>query len=356
MCVAIYKPASRRLKYADMHDCWRKNRDGMGFAAAVDGHLVVHQELSNFETFWKALKDLREYPCIVHFRWATHGNIDIENTHPFLLNHGSIAMAHNGIISEFCSVYGSDQDSSDTKLYIEGVLQPLLLKNPELLYNKSFQAMVAMSIGGSNKLAFLDADGRHVLINKYAGTWEKGIWYSNMSWNDANVYGSGQYVRGSVPPWDAEDSRGDTHSEWQSGDNTEWYERYAQADERICVYCGYRVPPDVQCYQVGKDNCMCWSCEQSFKQTGTDSTGWSSTGKRYQEKADRANRFCDECGKNINLVSKYYSFQGNYYCMCTGKDFAEFKDGVLGRIGTAEAEARHAADFEEAVERAMLKA
>lgn len=348
MCVAIYKPASRRLKYADMYDCWKKNNDGMGFAAAIDGQLVVHHELDNFEIFWKALKDVREYPCIVHFRWATHGNVDEANAHPFLMNHGSIAMAHNGIISEFCSVYGVQQDDSDTKLFVDKVLQPLLAKNPELLYNDSFQNMVAMAIGAGNKLAFLDAQGRHVIINKYAGTWEKGIWYSNMSWNNVTV-------RGALPPWDGEGTRGDSIAEWHQGDNSEWYEKYAQPDERICVYCGYRVPPDVQCYQVGEANCMCWSCEQSFKQTGTDSTGWSGRSK-YITESKKANRFCAECGKNINLVSRFYQFQGEYYCMCTGKDFSEFKDDVLGRLGVDEAERRDAQAFEEAVERAMKKA
>jgi len=343
MCVAIYKPASRRLKYADMHECWRKNNDGMGFAAAVDGHLLVHRELDNFETFWKALKDVREYPCVVHFRWATHGNVDNENTHPFLLNHGSIAMAHNGIISEFCNVYGVNQESSDTKLFVEGVLQPLLLKNPNLLYNEAFQNMVGMAIGGGNKLAFLDAQGRHVLINKYAGTWEKGIWYSNMSWNNVTV-------RGSLPPWD-----GDSSAEWESGDNSEWYRQYQSEDERICVYCGYRVPRDVQSYQCGSDQCMCIACERSFEETGTDSTGWSGRSS-YIREAEKASRFCAECGKNINLVSRYYTFQGEHYCLCTGKDFGEFKDDVLGRLGIDEAERKHAADFEEAVERAMQKA
>lgn len=324
MCVAIYKPEKQRLRYADMRDCWIRNNDGMGFAAAIEGHLVVHHELTNFETFWKALKDVREYPCIVHFRWATHGNIDQENTHPFVLNHGSIAMAHNGIISEFCSTYNTCQESSDTKLFVKKVLQPLLHKNPELLYHEAFQNIMEMAIGIGNKLAFLDAEGRHIIINKWAGTWNHGIWYSNMSWNTSPV-------RGALGPW----KPGNTNSSytgWEGSDgHEEWYQQYqTEPDDRICVYCGYRVPPNVQYYQMGESDCMCYACNESFKETGVDSTGWSKRTK-YNKAAEDANRFCNECGKNINLVDKYYTFQGFYYCMCSGKEFSEFKTDVLTR-------------------------
>ena len=295
MCVAIYKPADKKLNYANMHKCHVKNSDGMGFSAAVDGKLVTFHELKNFEIFWKALKDYRHYPCIVHFRWATHGAETLENCHPFLLNHGSIAMAHNGIISEFCSAINVTQEKSDTALFVDKVLQPLLRKNPELLYNSAFQEVLHMAMGSSNKLVFLDAQGKFVIIEKTSGyvgvhnSWDNGIWYSNTSWkhNYGSIILANSYA----------------------GGDTTWCKEYQEDIPRECIYCGYKIARHAQIYQVGEDSCMCQLCNQSTRHRSAESVKemaeWE---KNYTKKANKAAKFCWECGININLVTIFADY------------------------------------------------
>lgn len=307
MCVAIYKPASKRLKYADLKECYLKNNDGMGFAAAVDGQLVTHRIVDGkFDDFWKLLKKHKENPCLIHFRWATHGDTNEDNTHPFLLNHGSIAMAHNGVIHEFVTAYGIKQKESDTFLFIQKMLQPLIADDPGLLYKKSFQRMLAMAVGSANKLAFLDSSGKAVLINKYAGSWRKGVWFSNMTWDEPIIK-----LLGSAPLYD-------TYGNWyQQPDNDSAYLE--------CVYCGHSYGVD-QMFHVGtKDGLhVCMSCQGEHRPTNTESKSLV----KYNKTAAKYSRFCFYCDRNIYTVAKYYKYHNYYYCMCLDKNWVEFKADI----------------------------
>jgi glucosamine--fructose-6-phosphate aminotransferase (isomerizing) len=51
-----------------------------------------------FDIFSNNIKHYNSEITIGHTRWATHGGINIDNTHPHVSNNGNISLVHNGII------------------------------------------------------------------------------------------------------------------------------------------------------------------------------------------------------------------------------------------------------------------
>ncbi len=88
--------------------------DGMGVAAMwKDGHTVVHKSATMIAPeaahwIYRAYEQGAVYFAF-HTRMATHGSVCTKNCHPF--KHGSLVMAHNGVVSEFGNVLGDRTDS-----------------------------------------------------------------------------------------------------------------------------------------------------------------------------------------------------------------------------------------------------
>lgn len=49
----------------------------------------------------KIVTDLSGNLAIAHTRWATHGNVSVQNAHPIVDQHDTLAVVHNGIIENF---------------------------------------------------------------------------------------------------------------------------------------------------------------------------------------------------------------------------------------------------------------
>jgi hypothetical protein len=107
----------------------------------------------------------------------THGEIDLENCHPYEVVPGEIALMHNGILRT-----GNDADKtkSDTWHFIQDYLRPLLERDPELMYQEAFQKMLEDFIGSSNKFVLLDRFGGMVEVNYSSGYTWRGMWMSNL--------------------------------------------------------------------------------------------------------------------------------------------------------------------------------
>ena len=182
MCVAIYKPADVELDPDDLWNCWIDNSDGMGIAVATGKELLVYRDMTDFSFIRDMIEKHTKHPMIVHFRIATHGTTDLDNCHPFLIS-DKIAMCHNGIISGMNDFGGS---RSDTKVFAEDYLAPIVKAYPNILENVPFLGMVAQVAGSWNRIAFLTADGRYAIINEDDGEWLKGAWFSNTHWQWTN--------------------------------------------------------------------------------------------------------------------------------------------------------------------------
>lgn len=158
------------------------NSDGIGIMYVEEGRVVVKKTV-NKNMFDDIVDELNEQdqPKLLHMRYATHGSKDVERCHPFKVlskDEGDkidLYLMHNGVLRGV----GSHTTKSDTQLFAERWLRPILRKNHKLLQVDAFQALLEDFIGTNNKLVFLDSDGNITLINEGAGLWANGTWLSS---------------------------------------------------------------------------------------------------------------------------------------------------------------------------------
>ena len=182
MCVICIQPADKYLDRDTAKAMWTTNPDGGGFAYINDQGTITVEKHMTFKRFWGAFENARsthrDKDFLVHMRIATHGEVNLDNVHPFVVDENTV-MAHNGII------HGVEDDPtnqmSDTRVFIKDVLPEL---PPTWLDSKYMGAMVSEWIGWS-KLAFLtvnpDLNGRIYVVNEHKGNWDNGMWFSNLN-------------------------------------------------------------------------------------------------------------------------------------------------------------------------------
>ena len=173
MCIAILKPKDKILSKDILKTCCKNNPDGMGFAY-IDGDTMYIKKYMKFNDFYDDYKKVEtKSNMLIHFRIATHGKVEVDNCHPFWLNH-RMALIHNGVISG----YGERNTKSDTRDFIDKVIGKISWK---LMKNPSYRELVGKAIGYS-KLAILDITGDYWIINEKEGYWNDGVWFSNKSY------------------------------------------------------------------------------------------------------------------------------------------------------------------------------
>lgn len=204
-------PAGKTLGMDVCDRAARSNPDGWGVAWVHAGKLHVVREMNSIKRFKKRVRRACRSggPVLVHFRFATHGSVCMENTHPFVIESNTV-VAHNGILWG----YGADlkSDKSDTADFVETVLK----RHPALVQSPAGNEMLSKAIGQGNKLAFLSVARGLTLINEAAGIWDGGIWYSNggykeRTWDDAEYYQGlryPRYVRNAAGTYDEYDNDG----------------------------------------------------------------------------------------------------------------------------------------------------
>lgn len=166
MCVCLYKPAGRALpSNKTLFRCYAINRDGMGFATPTS---VYHS--MRYEDFFEALKQVpKADPCIIHFRWATHGSVRLENCHPFVK--GNVVFAHNGVLP--IQPIGDMTDSETAfKTIVYPAIQDYGFKSEEA------DRIINATAQGSRFAIMVGKDVQLI------GDWHymNGIYYSNLNW------------------------------------------------------------------------------------------------------------------------------------------------------------------------------
>lgn len=173
MCLIAYSPKGAMVDRATLAYAYNQNPDGIGIMSAYGIEKFMGK---------KALKRARRYletflvpenaAYAIHFRWATHGDVKMSNTHPYESPAGTHWIMHNGVLS--VTTAESSADESDTAVYVRKFLD-----EAPGFDDTQFWTAVEKHIGWGNKFCVMDANGEFHICNDDAGTWMDGIWFSN---------------------------------------------------------------------------------------------------------------------------------------------------------------------------------
>jgi glutamine amidotransferase len=172
MCVLIYKPAGTSVSESILRGCFDRNDDGLGIGHSDGSTLHIWRTLTNIDEACKRAALLNDYPAMIHFRYATHGTVSMENVHPFWINDTRRALVgHNGIIQ-----IGTQAGESDTRSFVSNVLANM---RDGWWNNHIARTQIEKLLGGS-RLAIMEEDGKCTFLNKAQGeTTADGVWFSN---------------------------------------------------------------------------------------------------------------------------------------------------------------------------------
>lgn len=174
MCLILQQRAGFTLSRDRLSGIIARNGDGFG-AMWSDGQRLHHLRMvGSAAEMAEAYRPLAGRAVWLHWRMATHGRVDASMAHPFPLS-DRVAFMHNGMLD--CGTPHAGH--SDTWHIAELLLRPIAESDPDQLFRADFAAMLGGLIGRTNKLAFLHADGRSVIINRGSGIDWQGCWWSN---------------------------------------------------------------------------------------------------------------------------------------------------------------------------------
>lgn len=243
------------------------NPHGYGFAIAIpsEKRILVRKTMNADESINEFIKFREMYPegyAMWHARFATHGDINIANCHPFKVDEaGHTWIAHNGILSTLEDKSGR----SDTAIFAEDVLANMggihALDNDQI-----FNIIEEFSRG--SKLAILSVDPaaqyQCYIIHKESG-WvdDKDVWWSNHTCDLGYGYGGGKYKYADDYDWEVDDfsyykkeSKADNENFLQC----EFCESYTDENAVYDLHNGY-CPVCGGCFECNSDmdGCMCWN-------------------------------------------------------------------------------------------------
>jgi len=193
LCIIASVPRNTKLTKAQLSAMWDNNPHGGGIAYIDGDEVKVFKTLDKSEfinAYFNIAKEFGERDMLVHTRIKTHGDICIDNVHPFQVNENTF-MAHNGTIDE-ATPPSKFSEKSDTNWFVEHFMSHFDIT---ALDDPHFIDMLGNFIGGGpmekhqwygNKLVFLTADKRtkkdSYVVNAHLGQSPgKGIWFSNGS-------------------------------------------------------------------------------------------------------------------------------------------------------------------------------
>lgn len=166
MCVICVKPAGAEMPSKDMFKAmYKANSDGCGFCTPTKSYKGL-----SFASFMREIKEVEvKEPCIIHFRWATHGSVKRSNCHPFYDPETGVWFAHNGVLG-----IKPMKDKTDSETAFLKVLKPEIMAHG---YESDDLRYAVHQIIGGSKFAMLQGDNL-----KLFGSFERyrGCFFSNL--------------------------------------------------------------------------------------------------------------------------------------------------------------------------------
>ena len=172
MCIAIVKPSGIDLpSYEKLENAYSNNPHSIGVATHEKNDTIsIVKNFQNFNEFRVFVKEdiTKEDLVFIHFRYATHGTIDINNCQPFfisnnqsIINQKFAVLMHNGVFN----LGKLEKNKSDTRTLVE------------MIYNKKFELDEDKLIRSNNKVAIMNTNGTYNIYGEWFNY--KGCWFSN---------------------------------------------------------------------------------------------------------------------------------------------------------------------------------
>lgn len=208
MCLLTFIPPGVQPDADALRTGARCNNDGHGFAILVPGEddIRIGKGMEAEEVIAAFMALRAQYPngpALFHSRLTTHGETNVDNCHPFVVNGDTrTVVAHNGILPrdahpakigttvEICTtktgvkyetVRAVYDDRSDTRILADD----LLMARWSNMDSRHARKRLTRWLGRTNKILVLTTDPTYrrnsYLFNADLGLWTGGIWYSNTS-------------------------------------------------------------------------------------------------------------------------------------------------------------------------------
>ena len=293
MCIAILNTKGTTLKKQLLSNCWENNGDGAGILY-IDNYnqLQTFKTLDSFDEFYENYISIKQTfgrrNMLLHFRISTHGTINEENCHPFIVDE-NVGFIHNGMIS---NVPDSVQ-YSDTNMLNRTLLQKMKVGFEQ---DDDVLDFLMSLIGSGNKLVFLNKNNEWSIVNEGAGHWHLGCWFSNDSYKAVNDW----YDFGGVKKKKSKGSRvGFTpyYSYQDFYNDYDYNDGYGTAKNNYCTDCGINLYGENEISRGTCDYCDRDSKKKEKKRESTcDSCNWHDGEYRHEWDA----HICDECMDALN--------------------------------------------------------
>jgi Glutamine amidotransferases class-II len=210
MCVIIARNPGVEIDPAKIESACQVNPDGFGISVLDRGKLVTSKYLTNnSKTITQMLEEAKDHKVFLHLRFRTHGEVNMENCHPFTSFEGDgkqILFMHNGTVSDYGE---NDPKYSDTYQFNERVIKPMIDRwvklgnTPESIFDDPMFIIIMQKYAGTtSKFVLYDESDNQIIFNKKGGKEFDGWWASNdYSFNRFHRAGTGYYDSRSSYEW-----------------------------------------------------------------------------------------------------------------------------------------------------------
>lgn len=168
MCVIYVKPKGVDMPTNEiLKAMYKANHDGCGFCTPTKSYKGL-----SFASFMREIKSVeKDEPCIMHFRWATHGSVKRSNCHPFYDYETGTWFAHNGILNVRPKKDKTDSETAFRELFVP------YIKRYGLDSDDTKYTIHQVKANTGSKFAFLQGDTLRLYGDFQV---REGCYYSNL--------------------------------------------------------------------------------------------------------------------------------------------------------------------------------
>lgn len=176
MCLIVYAPDGELIERRVFDYAATQNSDGIGVMSVLGIERFVGRK--SRKRAWRAIRKAATARVAygVHFRWATHGDVNLANCHPYENGDGDTLVMHNGVLRATSGF--ATKEKSDTRVFVDYFMKAV--PAPSDAVRPCFLRLITEAMGADNKfLIFHRPTGTFELLNADAGFWIDSVWYSN---------------------------------------------------------------------------------------------------------------------------------------------------------------------------------